>query len=105
ARRGRLVFMCGSEAADIDRVRPVLARMGQRTTHMGPVGSGQMTKLCNQAIVSCNLAAIAEAVNLAMKAGVDAARLPEALAGGYADSLPLQIYGPRMAGAGSAEQK
>ncbi|MCC5867011.1 MAG: NAD(P)-dependent oxidoreductase [Gammaproteobacteria bacterium] len=97
AQRGSLVFMCGGAAEDYERAQRVFASLGQHSTHMGPVGSGQVTKLCNQMIVSCNLAVIAEAINLAQRTGVDAQRLPEALHGGFADSLPLQIYGPRMA--------
>jgi 3-hydroxyisobutyrate dehydrogenase len=103
ARRGTLIFMCGGEPGEVERVAPILGRLGQRSTHMGPVGSGQAAKLCNQAIVSCNLAAIAEVLNLAQRAGVGAARLPQALAGGFADSLPLQIYGPRMAAPAGGE--
>jgi 3-hydroxyisobutyrate dehydrogenase len=103
ARRGTLIFMCGGEPAEVERVVPILGELGQRSTHMGPVGSGQAAKLCNQAIVSCNLAAIAEVLNLARRAGVGAARLPQALAGGFADSLPLQIYGPRMAAPAGGE--
>jgi len=64
---------------------------------MGPVGSGQTTKICNQMIVSCNVLVIAEMMALAKSAGVDAAKIPEALAGGFADSKPLQIVGPEMA--------
>ena len=104
AQQGKLVIMCGGEQADVDRCRPVLALLSQRITHMGPSGCGQVTKLCNQVIVSCNLAVIAEALNLAGSAGIDATRLPEALQGGFADSLPLQIYGPRMAAAHDAEK-
>jgi 3-hydroxyisobutyrate dehydrogenase/2-hydroxy-3-oxopropionate reductase len=66
---------------------------------MGPVGAGQATKLANQLIVSANLAAIAEAIALAERLGVDAKRLPEALQGGFADSRPLQLFGARMAAA------
>ena len=99
AQAGRLIFLCGGANEDIERARSLILHMGQRLTHMGPVGSGQMTKLCNQAIVSCTFAVMAEAIHLAAAAGVNAARLPEALKGGFADSLPLQIYGPRMAGA------
>lgn len=105
ARQGKLIFLCGGERAQLDRARPMLECLGQRTTHMGPLGSGQVAKLCNQAIVSCNLAAIAEVMHLAAKAGLEVSRLPEALAGGFADSLPLQIYGPRMAAGGEAERK
>jgi 3-hydroxyisobutyrate dehydrogenase len=101
AEQGTLIFLCGGDAADIERIRPLLGDLGRQATHMGPVGSGQMTKLCNQAIVSCNLAVIAEAIHLAAAAGVDSSRLAEALRGGFADSTPLQIYGPRMAGTAS----
>jgi len=71
--------------------------LAQRVTHVGPVGAGQVTKLCNQVIVGCTIAVIAEALNLAARGGVDAARLPEALAGGYADSMILQNHARRMA--------
>ena len=96
--------MCGGETADIDLSRPVLMQLSQRVTHMGPLGCGQVTKLCNQVIVSCNLAVIAEAINLASNAGINAERIPDALQGGWADSLPLQIYGPRMAAEHDAEK-
>jgi 3-hydroxyisobutyrate dehydrogenase len=56
-----------------------------------------VTKLCNQDIVGCLFPVIAEAVRLAEAAGVDARMLPEAMKGGFADSLPLQVFGPRMA--------
>jgi 2-hydroxy-3-oxopropionate reductase len=69
---------------------------------MGTVGAGQMTKLCNQAIVCATVAAIAEAVGLAQLAGLDAARLPEALAGGWADSTLLRTFVPRMTQSGHA---
>ena len=104
AQQGKLVIMCGGEKADVDYARPVFALLSQRITHMGPTGCGQATKLCNQVIVSCNLAVIAEAINLASNAGIDAERIPDALQGGWADSLPLQIYGPRMAAEHDAEK-
>ena len=103
ARRGTLIFVLGGEPAPLERVRPLLDVLGKQATRLGPVGSGQAAKLCNQAIVSANLAAIAEAIGLARAAGVGAERLPRALAGGFADSLPLRIYGPRMAAPGEAE--
>jgi 3-hydroxyisobutyrate dehydrogenase len=61
------------------------------------VGSGQITKICNQMIVAGNAVLIAETVALAAKAGVDATKLTPALAGGFADSLPFQLLAPRMA--------
>lgn len=66
----------------------------------GDGGAGQTIKLCNQAIVTSTVAAIAEAVSLAQRSGIDAARLTEALAGGWADSVLLQTFVPRMTQAG-----
>ncbi len=97
AEAGTLAIMAGGEAADIERLRPVAACLSQRLTHMGPVGAGQVTKVCNQMIVSCNVLVLAEVMALARRSGIDAARLPEALKGGFADSIPLQLVGPMMA--------
>lgn len=96
AEAGTLAIMAGGDAAEVERVRPAVMTMAARFTHMGPLGAGQTTKLCNQVIVGCTMAVLAEAARLATNAGVDAARLPEALAGGFADSKPLQIFLPRM---------
>lgn len=97
AESGSLAIMVGGEAADIERVRPVLLALGQRVTHMGAVGAGQVTKACNQMIVACNALVIAEVMALAERSGVDARLIAEALAGGFADSKPLQILAPQMA--------
>src|SRR5664279_3915220 len=97
AEQGTLAVMAGGDAGDIERVRPYVLAMARRLTHMGPVGAGQTTKLCNQVIVGCAMAVLAEATRLAVNAGIDAKRLPEALAGGFADSIPLQLFVPRMA--------
>ena len=96
AEEGTLAVMAGGEAADIERVRPYVLAMARRLTHMGPTGAGQTAKLCNQVIVGCAMAVLAEATRLAVNAGIDAGRLPEALAGGFADSIPLQLFVPRM---------
>jgi 3-hydroxyisobutyrate dehydrogenase len=96
AEEGTLAVMAGGPAADIDRVRPYVLAMARRLTHMGPIGAGQTTKLCNQVIVGCAMAVLAEATRLASNAGIDAGKLPEALAGGFADSIPLQLFVPRM---------
>jgi 3-hydroxyisobutyrate dehydrogenase len=96
ADEGTLAVMAGGDAADIERVRPYVLAMARRLTHMGPTGAGQTTKLCNQVIVGCAMAVLAEATRLATNAGIDAKRLPEALAGGFADSIPLQLFVPRM---------
>lgn len=97
AEAGTLAIMAGGPEDAVERVRPVILEMAQRFTRMGPSGAGQTTKLCNQVIVGCTMAVLAEATRLAENAGVDATRLPEALAGGFADSKPLQIFVPRMA--------
>jgi len=97
AEAGTLTIMAGGREVDIERVRPVLMNLGQRLTRMGAVGAGQVTKVCNQMIVSCNALVIAEVVALAEKSGVDAGVLASALAGGFADSKPLQILAPQMA--------
>jgi 3-hydroxyisobutyrate dehydrogenase len=97
AEQGTLVIMAGGEETAIEKAKPVLAAISKRVTRMGPIGAGQTTKLCNQIIVGCNIAAIAEAMRLAKASNVDATLLPAALAGGFADSLPFQIFGKRMA--------
>lgn len=97
AEQGSLAIMAGGAEADIAVAREVLKPLYSRLTHMGAVGSGQTTKICNQMIVSCNLLVIAEMMALAKAAGVDTVKIPEALAGGFADSKPLQIVGPEMA--------
>jgi 3-hydroxyisobutyrate dehydrogenase len=97
AEQGNLAIMAGGNEADIAVAREVLAPLYRQLTHMGEVGSGQITKICNQMIVSCNVMVIAEMMALAKQAGVDASKIPEALAGGFADSKPLQLTGLDMA--------
>ena len=97
AEQGTLAVMAGGRPEHIERARPIVAHLAQRFTRMGDAGAGQVTKLCNQVIVGCLFPVIAEAVRLAEAAGVDANALPQALKGGFADSLPLQVFGARMA--------
>ena len=97
AEQGTLAIMAGGLASDIEVARIVLKPLYKQLTHMGDVGSGQVTKICNQMIVSCNVMVIAEMMALAKSSGVDASQIPQALAGGFADSRPLQIVGPEMA--------
>lgn len=99
AEQGSLAIMAGGATEHIAVARHVLAPLYQRLTHMGEVGSGQISKICNQMIVSCNVLVIAEMMALAQQAGVDAQQIPVALAGGFADSKPLQIVAPQMAAA------
>jgi 3-hydroxyisobutyrate dehydrogenase len=95
---GTLTIMAGGEAAEIERARSLFADISGRFTHMGPPGAGMVAKMLNQLIVGCGYAVMAEAVKLAESAGIDAARLPECLAGGHADSSLLQKVYPRIAG-------
>lgn len=93
---GTLTIMAGGEPADVERARPLFADVAGRFTHMGPSGAGMGAKMLNQLIVGCGHAVMAEAVILAEAAGIDAARLPECLAGGHADGSLLQNLYPRM---------
>lgn len=97
AEAGTLAMMAGGDTSALKTVEPILMHLGQRLTHMGDSGAGQTTKICNQMIVSCNVLVIAEVMAMAKRAGVDAAKIPNALTGGFADSTPLQLTGPRMA--------
>jgi 3-hydroxyisobutyrate dehydrogenase-like beta-hydroxyacid dehydrogenase len=93
---GNLTIMAGGDAAEIDRVRPLMANIAGQFTWMGPSGAGLTAKMINQLIVGCTHAVMAEAAVLAEAAGIDAARIPECLAGGYADSSMLQKLYPRI---------
>lgn len=93
---GTLTVMAGGEAADIARVVPLMADVAARFTHMGPSGSGLVAKMINQLIVGCVHSVLAEALVVAEAAGIDAARIPECLAGGHADGTLLQKLYPRM---------
>lgn len=93
---GTLAIMAGGPSAAIAEASRVMGAYAGRVTRMGEVGAGQATKLCNQTIVATTVLAIAEAVSFAQRNGIDAALLPEALAGGWADSSPLRVFVPRM---------
>ncbi|KTQ95893.1 6-phosphogluconate dehydrogenase [Aureimonas ureilytica] len=97
ATEGRLTLMMGGEAEEVERARHVLSAVAANMTHMGPSGAGQTTKLINQVLCACNFMAVAEATRLALDAGVDAERIPAALAGGRADSRILQEFMGKMA--------
>jgi len=96
ARTGGMTVMAGGSQADFDRAKPILEQMSGNLTLMGPVGAGQTTKIINQAIVGTGYVVMAEALMLAEAAGIDAARLPQCLAGGHADSSLLQRLYPQM---------
>jgi len=96
ARAGSLTVMAGGEPEDIAYVEPAVRALAARFTHMGPLGAGQTTKVINQLIVGVGFLVMAEALALAERAGIDADRLPDALAGGLADSALLQRIYPQM---------
>jgi 3-hydroxyisobutyrate dehydrogenase-like beta-hydroxyacid dehydrogenase len=96
AANGALVVMAGGEAAAIDQASAAMRAYARAITRMGDSGAGQVAKLCNQTVVATTLCAIAEAVSLAQRSGIDAAALSTALAGGWADSVLLQTFVPRM---------
>jgi 2-hydroxy-3-oxopropionate reductase len=94
-----LSIMVGGNADALARVRPILECMGnpERIVHVGPEpGSGQICKVCNQIAIGGALAGVSEAFALAKKAGVDAARVRQALLGGFAASRVLEVHGERM---------
>jgi 2-hydroxy-3-oxopropionate reductase len=96
---GTLSIMVGGDGSALERVRPILECMGaaERIVHVGPEpGSGQVCKICNQIAIGGALAGVSEAFAVARKAGVDAARVREALLGGFAASRVLEVHGERM---------
>jgi len=93
---GTLTVMAGGQAEDLQKLAPLMRDIAGRCTHMGPVGAGLAAKMINQLIVGVGTAMLGEAEALCEKAGIDAARIPECLGGGYADSNVLKAYWPRM---------
>ncbi|AMO37488.1 MULTISPECIES: NAD(P)-dependent oxidoreductase [Thauera] len=91
-----LTIMAGGDVAAFERVRPLFEAMGRSATHIGAAGAGQVAKACNQIITGVGVAAVAEALNFAHKSGVDAAKVREALLGGFAYSRILENHGQRM---------
>lgn len=93
---GTLAIMAGGAQADIDTVGALMANVSSSFTHFGPVGAGQVAKMVNQILVLNNYAVLAEALALAEAGGIDAAKIPQALAAGHAGSNMLQSMFPRM---------
>lgn len=94
---GTLAVMAGGDANDFEDSKVVMDHLCSNYTLMGACGAGQTTKLINQVLCALNFVAVAEATKLAQDAGVDAAKIPLALAGGRADSAILQEYMGKMA--------
>ncbi|WP_175628194.1 NAD(P)-dependent oxidoreductase [Thioalkalivibrio denitrificans] len=93
---GTLTIMVGGKAPVLDKVRPLLEAEGKTITHVGDHGAGQMAKACNQLIIAQTMMGIAEAFTMAEAAGVDPARVREALMGGFAYSKVLEVHAERM---------
>ncbi len=97
ARNATLTIMVGGPAAAFERVRPILAHLGRRIVHVGPSGSGQMLKACNQILCAVNLLGVCEAVQLARAGGLDLTGMIETLATGAGGSWALTNLGPKIA--------
>jgi 3-hydroxyisobutyrate dehydrogenase len=95
ARAGKLAIMAGGSEAAIAKIAPLMRDLGT-LTRMGAVGTGQATKLVNQTLVLTNFCVLAEALRLAQACGVDARKIPQALASGYAGSNLLPVAFPQM---------
>ena len=96
AEAATLSIMVGGSEAAVQRAWPILSTVGKRVTHLGPSGSGQVTKLANQLIVAQTIDAVAQALRLAELSGVDPAKARQAMLGGFADSRILDLHGERM---------
>lgn len=96
AQQGTLSIMVGGDETAFQQALPVLQAMGKNIIHVGVPGAGQVTKACNQIVVSMTVQAVAEALTLAKKAGVDPAKVRSALLGGFAQSRVLEVHGQRM---------
>ena len=96
AKSASLSIMAGGSQAAFDRALPIFEKMGKNIVRIGEAGSGQVTKACNQIVVGMTIQAVAEALNLARKAGVDVAKVREALLGGFAQSRILDVHGQRF---------
>ena len=93
---GTLSIMVGGSAEGFARALPLFQAMGSNIVHVGPSGAGQVTKACNQLVVAATIEAVAEALVLAERCGVDPAKVRQALVGGFAGSKILEVHGQRM---------
>jgi 2-hydroxy-3-oxopropionate reductase len=96
AKAASLSFMVGGPELAFERAKPLFEKMGKNITLVGGNGDGQTTKVANQIIVALNIAAVAEALTFARKAGADPAKVRQALMGGFAASRILEVHGERM---------
>lgn len=96
AEQGTLTIMCGGDAADISRVRPCLDLIANKVLHMGPAGSGQLTKLINQLLFDINAAALAEILPVAAKLGLDVGKVGEVVNSGTGRSYASEFFIPNI---------
>ena len=96
AEAATLSIMVGGTAAAFQRALPIFEKMGKNIVHIGDAGAGQTTKACNQIVVGMTIQAVAEALTLAKKSGVDVAKVRAALLGGFAQSKILDLHGQRI---------
>jgi 3-hydroxyisobutyrate dehydrogenase-like beta-hydroxyacid dehydrogenase len=97
AREGSLAIMAGGKEESLERARPILELLGKTVTHVGPAGSGQLAKACNQIVQVVNIQGIAEAMHFARENGGDLEKILAAIAPGFAGSRMLELMGPKMA--------
>ena len=98
AEQGTLSIMVGGSEEDFQRAEPLFDVMGKVATHVGPVGAGQTAKACNQIVVALNIEAVSEALVLGSKAGVDPAKILDAISGGLAGSAVIEAKREKMLG-------
>ena len=96
AKNAALTIMVGANDAIFEKVKPLFELMGKNITLVGGIGAGQVCKVANQIVVALNIEAVGEALLLASKAGVDPAKVRQALMGGFASSKILEVHGERM---------
>jgi 3-hydroxyisobutyrate dehydrogenase-like beta-hydroxyacid dehydrogenase len=96
AATGTLAIMAGGSPQDFARAKPILHALGSSVVHVGGPGTGHTAKVINQVVVGLTMEAVAEALTLAEKCGIDPRVVQRALAGGFADSRILQVHGARM---------
>jgi 2-hydroxy-3-oxopropionate reductase len=96
AQEATLSIMVGGPEEAFARVAPIFKKLGRNITYVGPAGSGQIAKACNQVVVALTIEAVAEALVFAKKSGADPARIRQAMLGGFAQSRVLELHGQRM---------
>ncbi len=97
AENGKLSIMCGGEAAHVEKARPAMDAYAARIVHVGPAGTGQLTKAMNQVCIAGTVQGLSEAIHFAKRAGLDIERALEAISGGAAQSWQMNNRAKTMA--------